>query len=355
MSASLVSICVPTYNRCRFLRETVPTILAQDYAPLEIVISDNASTDDTEAYCRDVANADPRVRYIRQPTGLRIYRNHNVALEAAKGEFVAFFHDDDLYAPQIVSRYVALLNAHPSVGVVCADWGLIAETGRDVGARVYDVPEVQPGRAYVEQTLRSGRSSIALSAAMIRRSALDELRLGEEGPIGFEDFVLWFRLAERCDVGHIGERLWRYRVHRAALSRITITRMARDYRENLVRYCDDYLRRHPGDAATVTAWKAAIDRYLFWALGYEAALHFRHSGGKTGGRVVAGTTFELTDYRLSAEEFAEVLRALERHRTGLVQHAAFACLMLVLRLRLTAPLGWVTRYPAFLRRLVGME
>src|SRR3989337_600137 len=77
----LVSICVPTYNRAGLLRETLQAICGQDYAPLEILICDNCSDDETERLCRQVAQADPRVRYVRQPRNIGLHANHNFCIE----------------------------------------------------------------------------------------------------------------------------------------------------------------------------------------------------------------------------------------------------------------------------------
>ena len=229
MADSLVSICVPTYNRVDLLEKSLRTICAQDYTPLEILISDNCSDDGTEKLGRQLARADSRVRYERHPRNIGLHANHNFCIEASRGEFLCFFHDDDLYAPDIICQYVEFMSAHPSVGIVCSDWDLINEDDDLIGTRIFSVKSLLPGLEYLDRTIRTGRSCVACSGAMVRRSALADIRFNETGSIGFEDFVVWFRIAEAADVGHIKRRLWRYRLHRRSASRGTVLRMARPY------------------------------------------------------------------------------------------------------------------------------
>jgi len=241
---------------------------------------------------------------------------------------------------------------HPSVGLVGSDWKLIDEHGTVVGRRRFDVPAVRHGYDYIEQTLRAGRSSVALSGAMVRRDALGSVRFADFGFAGYEDFVVWFRLAERADVGHVAAPLWRYRLHPGSLSRGAILRMTRQYREVLRRYCDDHLQRHPDRAPLVARWRRLIDDYLFWALVYETARHFRRGGGPGHAE---RSLFDLDGYALTPEEFRDVQARLREYRAGPLQHATCAMVSLLVRARWTAPLGWLTRYSDGFRALLGLR
>jgi len=355
MASPLVSICVPTYNRASALRESLKSILAQDYAPLEIVISDNCSEDDTEQLCREAASQDPRVRYVKQPCNLGLYGNHNFCIEESRGEFVALFHDHDERSPYIIGEYVRFMAEHPEAGVVCSDWELINEAGEVVGIRDAHVNPITSGLEYISQTMRSGRSSIGIPGALIRKSALGSIRLSEQSPIGFGDFVLWFQLAERASVGHIPKRLWQWRQQRQSQSARTIESLAHDYYVNLTGYCDAHLTRWPEHAGLVARWKADIKRYLFWALAFEVGLHFRHAAGMASNRVNTLTLFEILDYRLSPEEFQRVQRQLSTYRAGAVQSAAYLIIDLLIRLKLTRPLAWATYHHASFRGLLGLR
>jgi glycosyltransferase involved in cell wall biosynthesis len=354
MSNPLVSICLPTYNRGSQLRENLETVLGQDYEPMEVVISDNASTDDTEQVCRALAASDARVRYFRQSTNSGVHANHNFCVEQARGEFICFLHDHDERDLRIVSAYAAFLQEHPEVGVVCSDWELIDEDGRVIGVREHDVKEVTPGLEYIDQAIRSGRSSIGIPAAMVRREALGNARMGLDAPTGFADFVLWFEVAERWAVGHIPKRLWRWRQQPASLSARTVETLCGHYRTNIMNYCDSHLMRWPEHAGLVARWRSAARNYLFWALVYEVGLYCRKPSAD---RVKSGHASlpEILNYRLSPGDVALVIEQLRAYRTGAVQHVVFATLMGLLRLRLTWPIAFATEYQSSLRTLLGLK
>lgn len=115
----LVSIGLPTYNRLASLKRAVESALAQDYRNIELVISDNASTDETESFCREICRQDGRVRYIRQPKNLGPTANFREALLQARGELFMWLADDDWIDPAYVSQCASFASAHPNYSVVC--------------------------------------------------------------------------------------------------------------------------------------------------------------------------------------------------------------------------------------------
>lgn len=348
----LVSICVPTYNRADFLRGSLATIAAQTYAPLEILISDNASTDETESICRELAARDPRVRYVRQPANIGLYQNHNFCIEESRGEYLGFCHDDDRYAPTVVAENAAVLDAHPSVGVVCSDWDLIDEAGRRFGGRRFAVPTVTPGLAYVQRTIATGRSSICCPGALIRREALGKVRFPESGPIGFGDFLVWFEMAERSDIGHVPRTLWSYRQHARSLSRRTIASLTTDYMENLDTYFTGHLARWPDATERVRRWRLLAARYAFWALVYELCLHARRERGPASGPSATPTIFEIANYRLAPADVTRARAMLHTLRRGAGQGAVLFTLERLLDAGWTAPLAWATRHTERVRALL---
>lgn len=353
MTNPLVSLCVPTRNRARDLVESLKTIVGQQYDPLEILISDNCSDDDTERVCRELAASDPRVRYVRHDTNIGLHRNHNFCFDESRGEFMCFFHDHDSRDLDLVATYVRFMQEHPNVGIVCSDWTLMNEVGDVVGVRDYHVQPVTSGLDYIDQTLRSGRSSIGLPGMLLRKEALGATRFIEDAPVGLGDFPIWFQIAEKFDIGHISQRLWRWRVQRASQSARTIVSLTDDYYRNLMHYCDAHLGRWPAHTVQVERWRGYIRKYLFWALVYEVGLHFSRRRKPTPS--VSVSQFEILDYHLSPEEFALTLARLEQYKTGPLQHAASLLLRLMVALRLTWPLTMGARHYEFLRGILGLK
>ncbi len=115
----LVSVGLPTYNRAATLRRAVESVLAQDWGELELVISDNASTDDTEPLCEGFRRADERVRYIRQPVNIGAEANFREALAHSRGELFMWLGDDDWLDTSYVSECARILVEQSDHALVC--------------------------------------------------------------------------------------------------------------------------------------------------------------------------------------------------------------------------------------------
>lgn len=111
----LVSVCIPTYNRAERLRRAVAKLLACDYPNLEIVISDNGSSDHTQQVGTELAQASPQVRYFRHPVNQGPTRNFEFARAQATGKYFLWHGDDDYLGPDTISRCVRELEADPSL------------------------------------------------------------------------------------------------------------------------------------------------------------------------------------------------------------------------------------------------
>jgi len=117
----LVSIGLPTFNRAATLERAIESSLSQDYQNLELVIFDNASTDDTEATCLAAAQKDHRVKYFRRPTNLGMVSNFCDVLDHSSGEFFMWLGDDDWIDPSYVGRCLEVLNAHSDYALVSGE------------------------------------------------------------------------------------------------------------------------------------------------------------------------------------------------------------------------------------------
>jgi glycosyltransferase involved in cell wall biosynthesis len=126
----LVTIAIPTYNRAGvFLRQALESALAQTYEPLEIIVADNCSTDQTPILMQDYAS-DKRVRYVRHKNNLGPHRNFNFCLDAAKGSFFLMLHDDDKIDQDFVEACIAALDQKEDVGYVRTGVRLIDSNGK---------------------------------------------------------------------------------------------------------------------------------------------------------------------------------------------------------------------------------
>ncbi|MBD2214537.1 glycosyltransferase family 2 protein [Nostoc linckia FACHB-104] len=95
-----LSIGLPVYNGKKFIRESIDCILNQTFQDFELIISDNASTDNTEKICREYAAKDNRIRYYRNAKNIGCARNFHRAFELSTGEYFKWVAYDDLHAPE---------------------------------------------------------------------------------------------------------------------------------------------------------------------------------------------------------------------------------------------------------------
>ena len=126
-----LSVGLPVYNGENYLAESLDALLGQSFADFELIISDNASTDATEAICRRYEKLDPRVRYYRQPINLGLAPNHNFVVEKARGELFKWASNDDLYARDLLERCVAALDEYHDV-VLAHSWTAKIDTSSTV-------------------------------------------------------------------------------------------------------------------------------------------------------------------------------------------------------------------------------
>lgn len=114
----LVSVCIPTYNRARKLQRAVDALLASSYKNLEIIISDNASSDDTENICAALAQSDRRVRYFRHSENQGPTANFEYARSQATGKYFLWHGDDDHLDPNYIGACINELENDQSLVLV---------------------------------------------------------------------------------------------------------------------------------------------------------------------------------------------------------------------------------------------
>ncbi|MBV8857745.1 MAG: glycosyltransferase [Acidobacteria bacterium] len=209
MDSPLVSIGMPVYNGERYLPEALDSLLAQDYPNIVITISDNASTDATEAICKRYAERDARIRYQRAARNMGAVWNFNRVFELSEGEFFMWAAFDDLRDPAFVSKCLAALQANPGAVLCYSDIRFIDERGEPVP---FGLKTLHP----TSESLEGRVSAMALSSfwygfyGLMRADALAKTRLAR--PVWGFDVVLLMEVCLRGDVLFVPEQLFAYRV-----------------------------------------------------------------------------------------------------------------------------------------------
>lgn len=179
-----VSLGVPVYNAANYLAEAIDCALAQTFEDWELIVADNASTDDTPSICEQYVSRDPRIRYLRSAENRGAAWNFNRAFEQSRGEFFKWAAHDDLFAPTFLERCVAAFDATPEA-VYChtrrADFYSPWETpvacalGREADPEQPWAPAAFSPERPFPQLSRTGRPSDRFGCVLLAENALFDI------------------------------------------------------------------------------------------------------------------------------------------------------------------------------------
>ena len=211
-----VSIGLPVYNGGRYLREALDSILAQTFTDFELIISDNASTDNTEIICKEYANRDKRISYYRNSENIGAAGNYNRTFELSSGKYFKWAAHDDLIAPEFLERCVAVLDSKPSVVLCYAREVCIDENGKTLRKRkdllkLVSSKPYQRFKEYHDLWYKRGFTYANQCFALIRSSALAKTPL--IGSYVWSELALGAELLLLGEFYEIPEYLFFFRCH----------------------------------------------------------------------------------------------------------------------------------------------
>ena len=208
MSPISISAVIPTYNRAKSIRRCVDSILAQTVEPLEILVVDDCSADETREIIQGYT--DTRIRYIalEKNSGAQAARNRGI--REAKGDWIAFLDSDDEWLPDKLEKQVEALkeNNYDPMTVVHGDCFRYNESSRVKEVR--NLPVVEGDRPFARLLLSSGPLFPAMLTSII---ALRKIGLLDEHVPSHQEWDMAIRLAEICRFIHIREPLFIYHLH----------------------------------------------------------------------------------------------------------------------------------------------
>ena len=209
MKTPRVSVILPVYNGAGFLAESLGSVLNQTFGDFEVLVIDDASTDDSAAVAESFG--DPRVCLVRHEQNLRLPATLNHGLDLAQGEFVARMDADDICDTRRFAQQVAFLDAFPEVGI-CGSAVRLFGTG-DCLVRKYPV---SPGAV---EAFRFFNCPFAHPTVMLRRRVVEEHHLRyDPRSIAVEDFDLWTRLLKFTRGANLPDQLLHYRLHESSVT-----------------------------------------------------------------------------------------------------------------------------------------
>jgi len=261
----LVSICIPMYNAEKTIGKTIASIIGQIYKNIEIIIIDNCSSDASVKIIQRYQ--DPRIRLIRNNIHLPIGEyNWNRCFSYANGEFLAIFHADDVYLPQMVSRQVETFKKFPMIGGVFTQGNIIDEEDTIIGEFKLP-PEIRDSEPCSYQKIFNAALEYAdflpTPSAMLQRDLYQKLSPFRYDQFGSaSDFDLWLRAAAVAPLVILHEKLMNYRVSRAQGSS-KINKLRTD-ESDFFKVMDHHIAIHK-DADMISAY--SMDSYKISMMG----------------------------------------------------------------------------------------
>lgn len=229
MRADLVSILIPVFNRESLIRQTVQSALAQTYAPIEVVVVDNASTDGTWAILSELAAADGRLRIFRNAENMGPVRNWLACVDKASGRYAKILWSDDLIHPQFLERLLPTLQ-DDSVGLAYSAVNIFSDADPEAGRLCYAGPgsgRVNSDR-FIEGLLLNDDFPVSPGCAVFRTADLREnLLLQIPNGVGSDfsmhaignDLLLFLLTARRYEqVALFAEPLSYFREHAGSIT-----------------------------------------------------------------------------------------------------------------------------------------
>lgn len=231
--APKVSVVIPNYNYARYLDERLQSILNQTFNDFEVIITDDASTDNSREVISKY-DADPRVRalYFEKNSG-SVYQRWNDGAALARGEYIIFAGADDSCDRTLLERLVALLDAHPNVGLAYSQVWITDADGRRLYIKQYaDHPEhwasdfINSGLDECRRYLYLRNTIPTASSLLMRRRLFEESGRWDVRLQLSADWMLYARMLLRCDLAYVAEPLAEFRTH-SGTSRMASTRSLR--------------------------------------------------------------------------------------------------------------------------------
>lgn len=225
-SSPLVSILVITYNQESLAYEAVRSCIEQDYENLEVIVSDDGSTDRTVAMLAELRDRNPgRVKLLANPVNRGITRNCNTGLAHCRGELIAFMGGDDVLYPNKISTQVRVFQRNPDLVMCYHPCHLLSAGGVTgvVGHRRKDLV-----RNFHEMIAKYG-AEIPGPVAMVARRAIPARGFDEALPVA-SDWKLYIDVCAKGEIERIDEVLSAYRRHEGNVGRKVHT------------FADDFLR-----------------------------------------------------------------------------------------------------------------
>jgi len=248
---TVVSVCLTHYNRPEKLGATLESLARQTRAPDEVFVQDDCSPNDPTEVAAAFKHRFKKFVYERNERNLGMPGNLNTVIRKATGDFIANLHDADEFHPQLLEKWVDVLQRHPSAGLAFCGCDANARPSRRQKAGriwIHDFAECTSGRAFFDSVYVGSSSSPIWGTVMVRRKVYEQ-HLPFDSRFGmWSDVDMWMRVCGTHDIAYVAEPLiildntdtpvrafqWQRVSVTHAMHFVNIRRLARDSHERAV-------------------------------------------------------------------------------------------------------------------------
>ncbi len=204
-----ITVAILTYNRVKYLTPAIESVLKQTFTDFELLILDNSSTDNTESLVKSFS--DQRIRYIKHPpVSPGVARN--IGLENAKGKYVGYLDDDDIWLPEKLASQLAAFQSSPeTTALVYGGYIKFDDTGREFGTHNADL-----NGKILKQLLWSDPFTGSASNPLMRTDVMRSLGGYDPACLTSEDWEFYLRLADKYEIQSVPQIVLKIRHHTGA-------------------------------------------------------------------------------------------------------------------------------------------
>ena len=221
-----VSVLIPTYNYAYCLDEAVQSVLDQEFQDFELIIIDDCSRDNTDEVVEKYLS-DPRVSYYKNPVNLGLVGNWNKCLSYAKGEYIKFLCADDKFRPDLLEKFVLVMEQYPNVSLVVCNKSMF---GKSFVTVELPLQYLHPGKEIIYHTLNTKGWLGEPTCVMFRKSNL-HLGMFKPGMVWLPDWEMWIRQLTAGDCYIIPEPIAYVRNHVQQLTKKVVKQFTHYFEE----------------------------------------------------------------------------------------------------------------------------
>lgn len=212
MTDRLVSVIIPCYNTEKYVEQAVRSIMNQSYKNLEIIVTDDCSTDNSFEILKKLADEDSRIKLFRNESNLKIVKTLNNMIDLANGKYIARMDADDISLPTRIEKQVKFMEENPDFAICGTNSWIINERNRVIG-KSYLPSKFDDVKIYVEYASPFFHPAVMLKASILKKNLYNEKYLYAE------DFELWKRILLSNNGSNLKEKLFAYRILNTSISR----------------------------------------------------------------------------------------------------------------------------------------